>query len=31
MGYKGKIGSKTNETKNVQKRLNEYFEKLGLN
>jgi len=29
MGYKGKIGSKTNETKDVQKRLNEYFEKLG--
>lgn len=31
MGYKGKIGSKTDETQRVQKRLNEYFEKLGIN
>jgi len=31
MGYKGKVGSKTNETKKVKKRLNEYFEKLGIN
>jgi len=31
MGYKGKVGSKTNETKKVQKRLREYFDLLGVN
>ena len=30
MGYKGKIDSQTNETKDVQRKLKEYLERLGV-